>query len=82
MTYGYDAYGFSRQAGIVRINLENYKTKTGVKTALKKKLERDKLVLTSWSLYSFSGDDAHKYDHENYKILDQFNHKAFFEYWR
>lgn len=79
MTYGYDAYAHSTAAGIVRINLEGYKTKTGVKTALKRQLERDKIVLIAWVLYGYNG--GNKYERNSYEVLDQHNHKAFFEYW-
>lgn len=82
MTYGYDGYTYNNTVGLTRIVMNGYKTKAGIKKALSRRLERQKVILNGFVLYSFNGGEEQKYNPKAYTILDQFNHKAFFEYWR
>lgn len=80
MTYGYDAYTWGG-AGMTRVgHIKRYKTKTGVKKAMNRYLEGHKEILIGWVLYRTS--DESSYNPDDYTVLDRYNHKAFFEYWR
>lgn len=78
MTYGQYIEGYSNNV-FLREYVQGYKTIQGLKKAVNKYVERNKIVILGYVKFSFNGNSF--YNKDNYKIIDQYNAKAFFEYW-
>lgn len=79
MVYNYYLEGISNNI-LIKHYIEGYKT---IKTLEKARIaycERFKVSLLGQCLFSFNG--INKYKPESYKIINQFNCKPYFEYWK
>lgn len=81
MNYNYYFEGYQNKI-YVRYSLEKYKTKKSLLQAVKRHMEKTKTVVLGYVLYTDSSTYRTTYHKESYKVLDRFNYKAFFEYWR
>jgi hypothetical protein len=80
MLYGYYLEGRSNSI-FIRHYIEGYKTIRGLEKARKRYCERFKVALVGQCLFSFTGNTDRRYHKSQYKTLEQFNCKPFFEYW-
>ena len=79
MEYNYYLEGYSN--GIFLRKYISAKTIRGLENKRRDYEIKNRLVDTGYVLFTFSGSENRKYDRNQYKILDQFNAKAFFEFW-
>lgn len=80
MLYSYYLEGYSGSV-FIRQYLEGYKTRRGLEKARIRFCENHKVALTGQCLFSFTGNINRKYSRDQYKIIEQFNCKPFFEFW-
>lgn len=79
MSFGYYLEGYSN--GVFLRQYLEAKTLRGLETKRKNYQEGNRVANTGWVLYSFTGNDNRKYCKSEYKLLGQYNARAFFEFW-
>lgn len=78
----YNYYLEGRTNGIfIRQYLEGYKTRSGLERARKLFCERNRIALLGQCLFTFTGNTNRKYSRDQYKTLEQFNCKPFYDFW-
>ncbi len=71
----------SKGLGFHRVHIDNqYKTLRGLTKRIQSMCEDGKNVVLGKVLFT-SKNHENRYKRENYNIIEQFNAKAFFEYW-
>lgn len=79
MTYGYYIEGVSGGCKI-KHTIEGCKTRAEVERKAAEYKESFKVCELGRVIFTYKGGER-KYFKHNYKVVDRFNSKAFFEYW-